>query len=89
MTKGRNEFASHYVRDQFTLDYQITVITKISSESPMEQCSDALGVPVVIVVIGGGNLPSPIGIGLTDLPNIRGASGPLGPLGSGIIDEVV
>ena len=40
-----------------------------------------LGVPVVI---GGDNLPSPVGIGLTDLPNIGGghfggASGPLAP----------
>ena len=35
------------------------------------------------VVIGGDNLPSPIGIGLTDLPNIGGASGPPGPPGSG------
>ena len=30
------------------------------------------GVPVVI---GGDNLPSPVGIGLTDLPNIGGPSG--------------
>ena len=35
------------------------------------------------VVIGGDNLPSPVGIGLTDLPNIGGASGPPGPPGSG------
>ena len=35
-----------------------------------------LGVPVVIC---GDNLPSPVGIGLTDLPNIGGASGPPGP----------
>ena len=36
--------------------------------------------------IGGAsnNLPSPVGIGLTDLPNIGGASGPPGPPGSGI-----
>ena len=40
-----------------------------------------LGVPVVI---GGDNLPSPVGIGLTDLKNIGGASGPPGPPGSGI-----
>ena len=33
-----------------------------------------LGVPVVI---GGDNLPSPVQIGLTDLPNIGRASGPL------------
>jgi hypothetical protein len=39
-----------------------------------------LGVPVVI---GGDNLPSPVGIGLTDLPNIGGASGPPGPPSSG------
>ena len=38
------------------------------------------GVPVVI---GGENLPSPVGIGLTDLQNIGGASGPPGPPGSG------
>ena len=31
------------------------------------------------VVIGGDNLPSPVGIGLTDLLNIGGASGPLAP----------
>ena len=37
-----------------------------------------LGVPVVI---GGDNLPSPIGIGLTDLPNIGG--GAEGPPSSG------
>ena len=35
------------------------------------------------VVIGGDNLPSPVGIGLTDLPNIEGASGSPGPPGSG------
>ena len=36
-----------------------------------------LGVPVVI---GGDNLPSPVGIGLTDLPNIGGGSvAPLAP----------
>ena len=28
------------------------------------------------VVIGGDNLPSPVGIGLPDLPNIGGTSGP-------------
>ena len=39
------------------------------------------------VVIGGDNLPSPVGIGLTDLPNIGGASGPPGPLGSGITED--
>jgi hypothetical protein len=38
----------------------------------------------VPVVIGGDNLPSPVGIGLTDLPNIGGASGPPGPPSSGI-----
>ena len=42
----------------------------------LDKCSDAgrwktLGVPVVI---GGDNLPSPVGIGLTDLSNIGGAS---------------
>ena len=37
------------------------------------------GVPVVI---GGDNLPSPVGIGLADLPNI--GVGPPGPPGSGI-----
>ena len=39
-------------------------------------------------VIGGDNLPSPVGIGLTDLPNIGGGgSGPPGPPpGSGITD---
>ena len=32
------------------------------------------------VVIGGDNLPSPVGKGLTDLPNIgRGAVAPLAP----------
>ena len=31
------------------------------------------------VVIGGDNLPSPVGIGLTELLNIAGASGPLVP----------
>ena len=35
------------------------------------------------VVIGGDNLPSPVRIGLTDLQNIRGASGPPGSPGSG------
>ena len=38
------------------------------------------------VVISGDNLPSPVGIGLTDPPNIGGASGPPGPPGSGITD---
>ena len=37
-----------------------------------------------LVVIGGDNLPSPVGIGLTDLPNIGGTSGPPGPPDSGI-----
>ena len=36
------------------------------------------------VVKGGQNLPLLVGIGLTDLPNIGGASGPPGPPGSGI-----
>ena len=31
------------------------------------------------LVIGGDNLPSPVGIRLTDLLNIAGASGPPGP----------
>ena len=31
------------------------------------------------VVIGEDNLPSPVGIGLIDLPTIWGASGPPGP----------
>ena len=35
------------------------------------------------VVIGGENLPSPVRVGLTDLHNIGGASGPPGPPGSG------
>ena len=35
------------------------------------------------VAIGGDNLPSPVRIGLTDLQNIGGASGPPGPPGSG------
>ena len=39
------------------------------------------------MVIGGDNLPSPVGIGLTDLPNIGGTSGPPGPPGSGITEE--
>ena len=39
------------------------------------------GVPVVI---GGENLPSPVGTGLTDLPKIGGASGTPGPPSSGI-----
>ena len=38
------------------------------------------GVPVVM---GGDNLPSLVQIGLTDLQNIGGASGPPGPPGSG------
>ena len=33
----------------------------------------------VPVLIGGNNLPSPVGIGLTDLPNIGETSGPPGP----------
>ena len=37
----------------------------------------------VLVVIGGENLPSPVRVGLTDLQNIGGASGPPGPPGSG------
>ena len=40
---------------------------------------------MVPLVIGGDNLPSPVVIGLTDLPNIGGeASGLPGPPGSGI-----
>jgi len=39
----------------------------------------------VPVVIGGDNLPSPVGVGLIDLPNMGGggASGPPGLPGSG------
>ena len=43
-----------------------------------------MGVPVVI---GGDNLPSPVPIGLNDLKNIGGASGPPGPPGSGTNEE--
>ena len=32
------------------------------------------------VVIGGDNLPSPVGIGLTDLPNIANIGGAMAPL---------
>ena len=35
------------------------------------------------LVKGGQNLPPMVGIGLTGLPNIGGASGPPGPPGSG------
>mgnify|MGYP007015458711 CR=1 FL=1 len=38
------------------------------------------------VVIGGDNLPSPVELGFTELPNIGGASGPPGPPGSGTTD---
>ena len=38
------------------------------------------------VVIGGDNMPSPVGIGLSDLPNIGGA---IGPPGSGITELVL
>ena len=41
------------------------------------------------VVIGGDNLPSPVGIGLTDPPNIGGASGPPGPPGSGTTEFII
>ena len=41
------------------------------------------------VVIGGDNLPSPVQIGLTDLQNIGGASGPPGPPGSGTTEKYV
>ena len=44
-------------------------------------------------MIGGDNLPSPVGIGLTDLPNIGGGDpgppGPPGPPGSGITAEII
>ena len=43
----------------------------------------------MLVVIGGNDLPSPVGTGLSDMPNIGEASGslaPLAPLGSGITD---
>ena len=36
------------------------------------------------VIIGGNNLPSLVGIGLTDLPNMGRGSGPPAPPGSGI-----
>ena len=47
-----------------------------------------MGVPVVI---GGDNLPSPVGKGLTDLPNIGGVGpvAPLAPPGSGITESHV
>ena len=41
------------------------------------------------LVKGGQNLPTMVGIGLTGLPNIGGASGPPGPPGFGITDSVV
>ena len=55
--------------------------TKCSWYTNLTQCSDTgrrkiLWVPVVI---GGDNLPSPVAIGLTDLPNIGWASGPPAP----------
>ena len=34
----------------------------------------------MLVVIGGDNLPSPVGIGLTDLTNIGGPVAPLPPV---------
>ena len=34
----------------------------------------------------GDNLPSPVGIGLTDLPKMGGGSGPPGPSSSGITE---
>ena len=40
------------------------------------------------VVIGGDNLPSPVRIGLTDLQNIGGASGPPCPPGSCTSEEI-
>ena len=40
-------------------------------------------------MIGGDDLPSQVRIGLTDLPNIGGASGPPGPPGSGITEYIV
>ena len=43
-----------------------------------------MGGPVVMV---GDNLPSSVEIGLTDQQNIRRASGPPGPPGSGITAE--
>ena len=49
-------------------------------DTVMPEGQKTLGVPVVI---GGDNLPSPVEIGLADLPNIGGASGPTGPPGSG------
>ena len=54
--------------------WQINVTRPLSSACKSYLvCSDAgTGGPVVI---GGDNLPSPVGIGLTDLPNIGGASG--------------
>ena len=39
------------------------------------------------VLIGGDNLPSPVRLGLTDLQNIGGASGPPGPPGSGTTES--
>ena len=39
-----------------------------------------IGLPVVI---GGDNLRTPVAVGLTDLPNIGGPSGPPDPPGSG------
>ena len=41
------------------------------------------------VVIDGHKLPYPVGIGLNDLPNIGGASGPPGPPGSGITEMYI
>ena len=50
--------------------------------SDAESRGKNLGVPVVL---GGDNLPSPVGIGLTDLPNIGGRGQlPPYPHGSGI-----
>ena len=40
------------------------------------------------VVIGGDNLPSPVGIGLTDLPNIWGGEA-IGPLASPVLASLL
>ena len=73
---------------KFKDEYPI-VASRSTSRLVTPHCSDARRWKILEgpVVIGGDNLPSPVQIGLTDLQNIGGASGPHGPTSSGITVE--
>ena len=79
---GKVKKPKFYIRICFLHHFKITIVVENSS---LHEHSDARRWKTLRgpVVRGGDNLPSPVPIGLTDLQNIGGASGPPCPTGSG------